>query len=210
MENKGQNDVQCSTHKDAAKENPMFKVLRVSSVLAAFAKGVADKPQDVECASKEELQAKALQQLIDSDYDMALSGHGEQCVCQRKEPTVISRKPDNQNWHLVNTWGDNSQDSPSTPIKQHKSGRKLKKTASSVSIKKGCFPPSYFQHHLYYSTHMEHYKNFKLKYSNLGNNAENETTREQQQMVVLPDLSSKTIQLPDSLDPYLSKLANSQ
>ena len=185
--------------------NTVSKLLKVTTVLAALKN--EENNEELECSTKEELEAKASKRLIDCDYDWVASGHCEQCVCHRKEPVVLSKKPDGYNWHLVSAWGDNTQDAPTTPVKQPKSGKKLKKTASSGSFKKGCFP-SYFKHHLYYSTHMTNYKNFKSKHIINNSGTETETTREQ--MIILPDLSSKTIQLSDQMDPYLSRLASSQ
>ena len=160
-----------------------------------------------ECASKAEYEQNALHQLINLDDTTIPCGHRAMCSCQKKEPTAISKRPDGLNWHLVSAWGDNTQDGPQTPIKQPKSAKKLRKTVSQGSIKKGCFP-SYFKHHSDYSLHMEDYKNFVIKYYNTNSNPDNEAVKEQ--MLVLPDLSSKAIQIGDQEDPYLNKLVNSQ
>ena len=207
MDNNIQKDQQFSgeTFMESSWEAHGNTISKVTTVLAALTN--EENNEESECSPKEELDVKASKQLIDCNYDWVASGHCEQCVCQRKEPVVVSKKPDGYNWHLVNAWGDSTQDAPTTPVKQPKSGKKLKKISSSGSFKKGCFP-SYFQHHLYYSTHMTNYKNFKSKYINNNSSTETETTREQ--MIILPDLSSKTIQLSDQMDPYLSKLANSR
>ena len=161
----------------------------------------------LECASKAEHELNAVHQLINLDDTAISCGHLPICSCQQKEPTAVSKRPDGLNWHLVSPWGDTSPDGPPTPIKQLKSAKKLKKTVSQASIKKGCFP-SYFKHHSDYSLHMEDYKNFIMKYYNTNSNSDLDAVKEQ--MLVLPDLSSKAIHIGDQEDPYINKLVNSQ
>ena len=160
-----------------------------------------------ECSSKPETEQNALLQLIDfGDVEM-YSIHRTHCCCQKKEPTSMSNKPDGLNWHLFCTWGENKQDGLATFDRHPKSAKKIKKTSSQGNLKKGCFP-SYFRHHSDYSDHMEDYKNFVSKFYNTNSTFDNTAAKEQ--MLVLPDLSTKAIQLGNQEDPYLNKLVNSQ